>query len=275
MCGIWTSVGLAPDEKYLDIIEHRGPDGHGLKVFDIGGKPVVLGHRRLAIIDTSSAGLQPMPFADERYWLTFNGEIYNYRELRVELEGKGVEFHTHSDSEVLVAAYAQWGEACLERFVGMFAFAILDRASRKLFIARDRFGIKPLYFASTQAGVAFASEIKQLLAVPGVSRRGNVARLYDFVSSGMTDHTNETLFADVLQLRGGEKLTLDLESWAPGIRFRRNVGTACRSRGASGWMRRRPQSAFANSSIRPSVCICAPTCRSDHACRAASIVPPS
>ena len=216
MCGIWTSVGLAPDEKYLDIIEHRGPDGHGLKVFDIGGKPVVLGHRRLAIIDTSSAGLQPMPFADERYWLTFNGEIYNYRELRVELEGKGVVFHTHSDSEVLVAAYAQWGEACLERFVGMFAFAILDRASRKLFIARDRFGIKPLYFASTQAGVAFASEIKQLLAVPGVSRRGNVARLYDFVSSGMTDHTNETLFADVFQLRGGEKLTLDLESWALG-----------------------------------------------------------
>lgn len=216
MCGIWISVGLEPDEKYLDIIAHRGPDGHGLKAFEIGGRQVTLGHRRLAIIDTSSAGLQPMPFADERYWLVFNGEIYNYRELRVELEAKGVVFHTHSDSEVLVAAYAQWGEACIERFVGMFAFAILDRATRKLFLARDRFGIKPLYYASTGAGVGFASEIKQLLEMPGITRRGNVARLFDFVSTGMTDHTNETLFANVFQLRGGEKLTLDLDTFAPG-----------------------------------------------------------
>lgn len=207
---------MPPDEKYLDVIAHRGPDGHGLRVFEIGGRPITLGHRRLAIIDTTSAGLQPMPFADERYWLVFNGEIYNYRELRVELEGKGVQFHTHSDSEVLVAAYAQWGEACLDRLVGMFAFAILDRQTRRLFLARDRFGIKPMYYASTSAGLAFGSEIKQLLEMPNLARRGNVARLYDFVSSGMTDHTNETLFANVFQLRGGEKVAIDLEKFTPG-----------------------------------------------------------
>ncbi|MBV8270938.1 MAG: asparagine synthase (glutamine-hydrolyzing) [Cupriavidus sp.] len=216
MCGIWISVGLEPHEKYLDVIAHRGPDGHGLKTFEIGGQLVTFGHRRLAIIDTSSAGLQPMAFADERYWLVFNGEIYNYRELKAELEAKGVVFHTHSDSEVLVAAYAEWGEACLDRFMGMFAFAILDRAAHTLFLARDRFGIKPLYFASTGAGLAFASEIKQLLEVPGIARRGNVARLFDFVSTGMTDHTNQTLFADVHQLRGGEKLRINLDSFTAG-----------------------------------------------------------
>lgn len=212
MCGIWISVGPQPSEKYLDIISHRGPDGHGLEVFDSPAGPVTLGHRRLAIIDTSDAGLQPMAYAGRRFWLVFNGEIYNYRELRDELAAKGHTFHTHSDSEVLVAAYAQWGEACLERFVGMFAFAIFDRETQTLFLARDRFGIKPLYYANTGEGIAFASEIKQLLTLPGLARRGNVARLFDFVSSGMTDHTNETLFADIFQLRGGEKLTLSLTS---------------------------------------------------------------
>ncbi|WP_019937288.1 asparagine synthase (glutamine-hydrolyzing) [Bordetella sp. FB-8] len=216
MCGIWISVGPQPSEKYLDIISHRGPDGHGLEVFNSPAGPVELGHRRLAIIDISDAGLQPMAFAEKRYWLVFNGEIYNYRELRDELAAKGHVFRTHSDSEVLLAAYSEWGEACLDRFLGMFAFAIFDRETQKLFLARDRFGIKPLYYACTHEGVAFASEIKQLLELPGLARRGNIARLYDFISSGMTDHTDETLFADVFQLRGGEKLTLSLASYRPG-----------------------------------------------------------
>ncbi len=210
MCGIWFSVGIAPDRSCLDVIAHRGPDGEGWREFDSPAGPVALGHRRLAIIDTSDGGLQPMSYGDERYWVVFNGEIYNYRELRKELISKEIAFASRSDTEVLLAAYAVWGEACLDRLRGMFAFVIYDRAQQTFFAARDRFGIKPLYWALTGQGIAFGSEIKQLLQVPDVSRRGNIARLYDFLSSGISNHTGETMFADVRQLRAGHCLTLDL-----------------------------------------------------------------
>jgi asparagine synthase (glutamine-hydrolysing) len=216
MCGIFASLGFPPDKANIDIIGHRGPDGDGWMVFDTARGPLALGHRRLAIIDLSEAGRQPMPYDDGRYWLVFNGEIYNYVELRCELEAAGRVFHTQSDSEVLVGAYAQWGESSLDRLFGMFAFVIWDACERRLFAARDRFGIKPLYWAAAPHGIAFSSEIKQLLNLPGVSRAANVARLRDFLASGISEHTAETMFSDVRQLRGGECMTCNLATWSPG-----------------------------------------------------------
>jgi asparagine synthase (glutamine-hydrolysing) len=216
LCGIFASLGFSPDKTNIDIVSHRGPDGEGWDVFETRRGPLALGHRRLAIIDLSEAGHQPMSYEDGRYWLVFNGEIYNYVELKRELEAAGRVFRTHSDSEVLVASYAHWGEAALHRFMGMFAFVIWDARDQRLFAARDRFGIKPLYWATNRQGIAFASEIKQLLNLRGISRRTNVARMRDFLASGISEHTADTMFADVRQLRGGECVTLDFEYWGPG-----------------------------------------------------------
>lgn len=216
MCGIWFSLGLTPDPARIDLVRHRGPDGRGWKVFDSSAGPVALGHRRLAIIDISDAALQPMTYGEGRYWIVYNGEIYNYLELRAELEAQAVRFRTNSDTEVLLAAYARWGEAALDRLVGMFAFVLWDAREQTVFAARDRFGIKPLYYLSTPHGVAFASEIKQLCGVSGYSGRMNLTRLRDFLSSGIMEHTSETLFDGVMQLRGGESVKLDLSRWRPG-----------------------------------------------------------
>jgi asparagine synthase (glutamine-hydrolysing) len=164
---------------------------------------VALGHRRLAIIDTSDVGLQPMADPSGQLHLIFNGELYNYVELREELKACGESFQTKTDGEVLLRAYAIWGETALSRFRGMFAFAIWD-VRKRLFVARDPFGIKPLYMVNTAQGVAFASEIKQLLGLPGLTTRMNLARTYDFLVSGIADHTAETMFEGVIQLRGGE-----------------------------------------------------------------------
>lgn len=204
MCGLFASVGLTPDPARLDLVAHRGPDGRGWETFASPAGPVALGHRRLAIIDTSDAGLQPMADPSGRWRLIFNGEIYNYRELRAGLEAKGEAFRTASDSEVLLRAYLIWGEDCLTRLRGMFAFLVWDERDKTLFAARDRFGVKPLYLAQTSGGVAFASEIKQLLGAPFATGRVNVARAHDYLASGLSDHTAETLFSGVRQLRGGE-----------------------------------------------------------------------
>ena len=210
MCGIWFSAGFLPDARHIDAVAHRGPDGHGWRVFQSSHGPIVLGHRRLAIIDTSDAAKQPMSYAKERFWLVYNGEIYNHIELRTELEMLGHNFATRSDSEVILAAYSQWGEQCVERFVGMFAFVIYEPQAGRLFAVRDRFGIKPLYYINQRQGIAFASEIKQFMGLPDFSVRMNVARIYDFLSTGMTDHTDETTFCDVSQLRQGECVAIDL-----------------------------------------------------------------
>lgn len=163
------------------------------------------GHRRLSIVDLSPAGHQPMCSADGRYWIVYNGEVYNHIELRAELESLGCHFVSHSDTEVILHAYAQWGEECLKRFNGMFAFVIVDRTARRVLIARDRFGVKPVYLWRSPEGlVAVASEIKQFSVLPGWAPRLNGQRAYEFLNWGMLDHTEETLFAGVLQLRGGE-----------------------------------------------------------------------
>ncbi len=163
MCGIFGYVGrieTAKAEKCLSTLTHRGPDGWGLW----SGDGVTLGHRRLSILDLSENGKQPMTYGDGRYWITFNGEIYNFLEIREELRALGHRFVSESDTEVILAAYAQWGDECLPRFNGMWAFAIWDTLERTLFLSRDRFGKKPLFYAELPNGdFAFASEMKALL----------------------------------------------------------------------------------------------------------------
>ena len=164
MCGIYGVVNKKVDRelamKCLNTMIHRGPDGYGLWQED----GVTLGHRRLSILDLSNAGSQPMSYANERYWMTFNGEIYNFIEIRDELKKKGYTFRSASDSEVIMAAFCEWGESCVERFNGMWTFAIWDKQTKQLFISRDRFGVKPLFYAELpDGGFAFASEMKVIL----------------------------------------------------------------------------------------------------------------
>jgi asparagine synthase (glutamine-hydrolysing) len=177
MCGICGFVGRADGplvESMNAVLAHRGPDGEGVKLFEGGdGRvPAALGHRRLSILDTSPRGAQPMGYAAGRYWITYNGELYNFRALRSELEAEGFTFESECDTEVLLAMYARYGEAMLDRLNGIFAFAIWDRESSELFLARDRLGVKPLYYAEHGDVFYFASELKSLLrALPRPSVR--------------------------------------------------------------------------------------------------------
>ncbi|HOB44004.1 MAG TPA: asparagine synthetase B, partial [Bacillota bacterium] len=165
MCGIagqlQLSGGTADRDLILrmsDLLKHRGPDGDGTYIDGTIG----LAHRRLAIIDLSEEGRQPMTNEDGTLWLVFNGEIYNYRELMEELIAHGHQFRSKTDSEVILHAYEEWGTGCLQRFNGMWAFALWDSRKKELFCARDRLGIKPFYYARTGDSFLFASEIKAL-----------------------------------------------------------------------------------------------------------------
>jgi asparagine synthase (glutamine-hydrolysing) len=189
MCGIAGAIvrpasALTRDtvEQMLASLAHRGPDGHGIaEFFTRGGDRVLLGHRRLAIIDPVG-GKQPMCDAEAGLALTFNGEIYNFRDLRGELAACGYRFALDSDTEVLLRAYEHWGEKCVEHLRGMFAFAIWDARNQRLFMARDRFGEKPLFLHEDSSGLYFASEIKALLRVPGDRPGVNLAAVWDFLA---------------------------------------------------------------------------------------------
>jgi asparagine synthase (glutamine-hydrolysing) len=246
MCGILGILGkqplaVAPGQlqSALTALRHRGPDDEGFLLFG-NGSPMPLafagpdtvgglglpplaaaragdfscafGHRRLSIIDLSPAGHQPMSSGDGRYWITYNGEIYNYLELRAELESAGARFRTASDTEVLIEAYRRWGEDMLPRLVGMFAFAILDLDRNKVLLARDHFGIKPLYLARLPDGLAFASEIKALLALPGLRPLGDPVLAYQYLRYGERDARPETLFAGIERLPAAHFLRVDLDS---------------------------------------------------------------
>jgi asparagine synthase (glutamine-hydrolysing) len=189
--------------RMADVMAHRGPDADG---FHFDGA-VGLAHRRLAIIDLSDRGRQPMHTRDGRFSIVFNGEIYNYLELRRDLLAKGHTFLTDTDTEVLLTLYALHGSACLAQLNGMFTFAIWDRAARSLFIARDRVGIKPLYYASTDAGVVFASEAKALLEYPGVSASVDRSRIDTFMTFGYVPG-DQTLFTQVRKLPPGHTMTV-------------------------------------------------------------------
>ncbi len=238
MCGI---AGILLDDispragdwltAMTQALYHRGPDDGGAVVFGMNGSPAVtralsrpgepvdwsyipakagLGARRLAVIDLSPAGHQPMSDESGGTWLVFNGEIYNHAALRRELKTHGWRFRGHGDTEVILAAWRVWGDECFARFEGMWAFAILDWTARRMVLSRDRLGIKPLYLSHFDGGLAFASEIKSLLRLPGAHRGANEARLRDFLVDGAIDHTDDTLFEGIWAMPAGCWMALDL-----------------------------------------------------------------
>lgn len=207
-----------------DALRHRGPDGEGYcvvgQVAEDGDLPgltripgtgasVGFGHRRLAILDLSERGAQPMQYRG-RHVISYNGEVYNYPELRGELSREGYEFSTGTDTEVVLAAFDRWREACLSRFHGMWAFVLLDRERRELFVARDRFGVKPLFHCRSGGDLLFASEIKALLRHPAVMPRPNLPLLGDVVDHGAQDFRRETPFEGVFRFPPGHFCRIDL-----------------------------------------------------------------
>jgi asparagine synthase (glutamine-hydrolysing) len=213
MCGITGSVNLtAPSsnnslvQAMTETLAHRGPDGNGFHVSE--DHSIVLGHRRLKIIDLSENARQPMSNQDGSVWLTYNGEIYNYKELDAVLKAKGYVYRSQSDSETILHAYEEWGEACVEQFNGMYAFAIWDERKKQLFCARDRFGEKPFYYYTDGKQFIFASEIKALLEDSKVPRAVNYRAVARYLQDNETDSNEETFFAGILSLRAAHTLTL-------------------------------------------------------------------
>ncbi len=196
----------------LEALRHRGPDHQGHEEIVMAGGLVLLGHARLSVIDLSVAANQPMYSSDGRFAIVFNGEIYNYLELRAELELSGMQFSTRSDTEVLLAAWATWGVGALKRFVGMFAFVLVDREQKQLVAARDGFGIKPLYYVSDEDGFRFASELPALKALRTSISILNWQRAYDYLVHGEYDFGDGTFIEGVRSLMPGHILTLDLQS---------------------------------------------------------------
>lgn len=241
MCGI---CGILDEQHRLSAIgqmnyvqQHRGPDDEGYlfvntatKDWSMAGGPstpdelqlmshqwvatdnydLVLGSRRLAILDLSPAGHMPMAYLDGQLWITYNGEIYNYRELKEQLQRLGHHFASGSDTEVILAAYTEWGGDCLAHLNGMFAFVLWDARQRRLFCARDRFGVKPFYYFWDGAAFMFASEIKALVQHSLVGRTPNDQVIFDYLALGMSDHTDATFLAEITALPPGHFLVVDI-----------------------------------------------------------------
>jgi asparagine synthase (glutamine-hydrolysing) len=207
-------VGRGLLQRMTDAIQHRGPDGSGVFL----DQEVGLGHRRLAIIDLSSAAKQPMATPDGRYVMTYNGEVYNYRELRAELETHEVRFRSNGDTEVVLQAFALWGEAAIERFNGMFAFAVWDTLERRLLLARDRYGVKPLYYAERSGTFVFASEIKALLSHPAVSAELDLEGLLEYFTF-QNFFTQRSFFRGVRLLPPATIMTVSSDGTATSRRY--------------------------------------------------------
>lgn len=252
MCGIFGLLQSQPFAGHELIgmsqaMRHRGPDDEGFMVISdgremhFGGSDtpehvmqgglaytpreriepnwrsaaggLAFGHRRLSIVDLSLRGHQPSMYGD-RYWITYNGEVYNYIELREELKAQGYRFETESDTEVILAAYMAWGKECLNRFNGMWALAIYDARTQEVFLARDRFGVKPLYYRTEGGRFAFASEIKAFSALTDWKPRADETQLLDFLAWDITDHTERTTFDGVRQLPAGSYMVFSLAQWS-------------------------------------------------------------
>jgi len=212
MCGICGELrldGLAPElgrtGRMLERLERRGPDHEG----SYSDGPVALGHRRLAIIDLSERGNQPMVDTELGLAIVFNGTIYNYPELREELKGMGYRFASDGDTEVILKAYAAWGDLCVERLTGMFAFAIWNMHTRQLFLARDRLGIKPLYYSQNETGFLFGSNIQALLAAGGVDTSIDPVALHHQFTLHAVIPAPRTILNGVRKLQPGHTLTID------------------------------------------------------------------
>ncbi len=221
MCGIAGLYNLdgAPAEHGLlrrmaDALAHRGPDGEGVYADGALG----LSHRRLSIIDLSPAGHQPMATADGRFALTYNGEVYNFQELRAELQALGRRFHSRTDSEVVLQSWAEWGPACIGRFNGMFAFAIWDRDRRRLTLARDRFGVKPVYYAQAGQTFLFGSEVKAMLAHPAFAAELDAEALLEYMTF-QNFFTDRTLFRGARLLPAGTMLTVEADGRHAATRY--------------------------------------------------------
>lgn len=209
ICGLLTRGNTQKEDSELlramnKRLLHRGPDDEGY----YEDSKIMLGHRRLSILDLSEAGHQPMEYLD-RYVIAFNGEIYNYIELREALEKEGYAFRTKTDTEVIMAAYDKYGYGCFERFNGMWAIALWDKKEEQLLLSRDRFGIKPLYYYVDEQRLIFASEIKALLEDKTIKRRANDNIVYDYLTQGLMDHTDETFFENIYRFPQASYAVLD------------------------------------------------------------------
>ena len=247
--GVFNTEGLNFRELHNigSVLSHRGPDDEGFVCFSQAGTcetyaghdtpsdsqnltptlpwlpkfvlPIdntraeltfALGHRRLSIIDITPAGHQPMCSKDKNLWITYNGEIYNYIELKAELQSLGYRFYTDTDTEVLLVAYEAWGEKCLEKLNGMWAFAIYDSDKQEVFISRDRFGIKPIYYNITRKGFSFSSEIKGFRQLSDWKPVANKKKLFDFLTTGALNHDHETLYENIFQVKAGHHIKVSL-----------------------------------------------------------------
>src|ERR1700693_526003 len=215
MCGIFGIIGrnarVPADvlERATQSLAHRGPDDSGAVILRDSARAAIeigLGNRRLAILDLSPQGHQPMNDPATGNWIVYNGEVYNFREVRVKLQQAGLSFNSNSDTEVILKAYAQWGEKCLQEFRGMFAFAIWDAPQHRLFVARDPMGIKPLYFYHSDQYFIFSSEVRTLLGTGLVPRVIDGAGLLNYLTFGSLYDPN-TLVAGVESLPPGCYLT--------------------------------------------------------------------
>lgn len=230
VCGIAGIIGSSSSDGLVEALHrmaqvqaHRGPDGEGFVLLsrDPQGSrafarndappevPALVGgfaHRRLAILDLTAAAAQPMSNQDGSLWLVYNGEVYNYRELRAELEAKGHRFRSTGDTEVVLRAYEEWGEACFARFNGMWGLAVWDARAGTLLLSRDRFGIKPLHYHFDGRRLVFASEIKAVLEAPGVPREADEMAVADYLTLGLTECWERTFFSGILSLRPGHCL---------------------------------------------------------------------
>jgi asparagine synthase (glutamine-hydrolysing) len=224
---------LAADSLY-----HRGPDDNGLETFEIKSeedkfiKLLSLGHTRLSIIELSKKGHQPMSSSDDRYVIVYNGEIYNYKELRSELQELGHIFNTQSDTEVLIAAWSQWGPESLIKLIGMFAFAIFDKTDQTLTLARDAFGIKPFFYRNNGDNLYFASELPALIKLIPEKLNINLQRSYDYLVHNSYDSNSDTFFQEINHLLPAHFITFDLKNvskskpvcwWKPNITTNPNL----------------------------------------------------
>lgn len=229
MCGIVGVISkqipsASAIQSMNNTLIHRGPDGEGYLLggthkpeitppeWDLVDSPVpfAFGHRRLAILDLSELGHQPMCYRD-RYWIVYNGEVYNHVELREELEALGHTFRSQTDTEIIMASYDAWGVDCLNRFNGMWAFVLYDSETEEVFISRDRFGIKPLYYYQDEQNFIFGSEIKALLKHPAVTKEPNIEYCKLFLKEGSKDHLRETAFEDIYRFKCASFLKCRIE----------------------------------------------------------------
>jgi asparagine synthase (glutamine-hydrolysing) len=243
MCGIAGIIclnGVKPKDlqQMSVVLKHRGPDDEGFIIIDSVGKSnffkgndtitrfadlqhiseanltsqnqLGLVHRRLSILDLSPAGHQPMTYKNDNYQIVFNGEIYNYREIKNELVCEGYQFVSDSDTEIIPAAYDKWGKQCIDKFVGMWAFSLYDKEKKQLFLSRDRFGIKPLYYSFTKGNFAFASEIKALLTLDFVKPEAKMSAVYEFISFGATSDPADNLFKQIHVLPPAHNMFVNL-----------------------------------------------------------------